>query len=56
MKKEKLSLLWPYLYHDKTTWKYIGLRISNSPFKKDKIKWIKNPRFKYTHLDTNLKD
>lgn len=57
MEKEKLSLLWPYLYHDKNTWKYIDVRISDSPFKKDRIKWIKNPNFKYSHLDiNNLKD
>ena len=54
--KNKLRMLWPYNYHDRSTWKYIDLVLYGE--KKDNnskvSSWILNPDFKYAHLDKSL--
>lgn len=52
-RRNKLNKLWPYSHNDETTWKYIDCKIVGSR-EKGTIKitnWIKNPDFKYAHLD-----
>lgn len=54
-KKDKLKFLpklYNFNYDDKTTWAYSGCLISGSE-KDPVVTWIKNPKFKYSHLLEN---
>lgn len=47
--KSKLQYkYWRYKYTDKSTWKYLACSIRDG-----KITWMRNPEFKYLHLDNH---
>jgi hypothetical protein len=53
VQQKKIALLWPYREDDQTTWKYLTCITGRNDRSKQKkfIKWVKNPMFKYAHLD-----
>lgn len=42
-----LKKLWPYSFHDQTTWKYINHKPN---YKLGITQWVLNPKFKYKRL------
>lgn len=56
-KENSLKKLWTFQLKDKTTWPYLTVHYrQDKDGKINKIIWVKNPDFKYSHLVPGYKN